>query len=178
MLDFVLDLTKRQQISFMTLEGNIFKSFVKPTLMNPNINIYFPTTIKEADSFLLSRVNSMYQNFLVEDVSIVFRYACISLSQKLDHAMAHETNYHFIVDKNGNCGNGGMNNYPTSRQLEERLKRYVDGCRGKVAATAIGWIILWSDSFVVHWTKQYDNGMWIFTATVCPKPEVIPKHPD
>lgn len=63
MLNFMLDLTKRRQISFMQLIGNIFKSFVKPISINPSIKVHSPTTIKEADSFLLSRVNSVYRNF-------------------------------------------------------------------------------------------------------------------
>ncbi len=99
MLVFMLDMTKRHQISFMKLVGHIFKSFVKPMSINPHIKIHSLITMKEADSLLLSGVDSIYNNFPVENVTIIDKHAYISLSQKVDNTMAHGIKYHIIVMK-------------------------------------------------------------------------------
>ncbi len=120
----------------------------------------------------------MIVNFPVEDVYIINNHSFISLVQKLDHAMAHGIDFHFLYDEDGNWKRGGINDYPAALELENRMKRYVRENYGEVEKTAIGWIIHWSDSFVVHWSKQEDNSVWILTATVCPNPNVFPTHPN
>lgn len=119
MLDFIMDLTRKRQSSFMNLIGHVFKSFVNPISIYASIKIHFPTTVRDADSKLLSGVHSSYRNFPVEDVYMINKHACISLSQKLDHAMAHGIEFHFLVDENRNHGIGGINNYPAARDLGE-----------------------------------------------------------
>ncbi len=106
--------------------------------------------MKEADALLLSGSNSMYVNFPVEDMYTINKHACISLVQKRDHAMAHGFGFHFLSDSDGNQGTGGINNYPAAMELEDRVKRYVMDNNREVENTAIGRIILWSDSFVAH----------------------------
>ncbi len=98
--------------------------------------------------------------------------------QKLNHALAHGIDFHFLNDGDGNYGKGGINDFPIALELENRVKQYVMENNGEVQKTAIGWIILWSDSFVVHWSKQKDNSMWILMATISPNPNVIPIHPN
>ncbi len=80
----------------MSLISQIFKTFVKPHWVDPNVLFHFPTSMKEADALLLSGLNSMFVNFPVEDVYIVNNHACISLVQKLDHSMALGIDFHFL----------------------------------------------------------------------------------
>ncbi len=47
------------------------------------------------------------------------------------------------------------------------VKGYMRYNNKEVEKTAIGWIILWSDSFAVHWSKQNNNCIWIFNVTIC-----------
>ncbi len=108
----------------MSLISQIYNTFVKPHLVNTDVLFHFLTTMKEADALLLSGSNSMFVNFPVEDVYPINKHACISLIQKLDHAMAHGINFHFLNDGDGNCGKGGINNYPAALNLENRVKAY------------------------------------------------------
>ncbi len=48
-----------------------------------------------------------------------------SLIQKLDHAMAHGINFHFLYDGDGNCGKGGINDYPADLELQNKVKGFV-----------------------------------------------------
>ncbi len=82
--------------------------------------------------------------------------------------MAHVIEFYFLSNGDGNQGTRGINNYPAAIELEDRVRRYVIENNGEVENTVIGWIIFWSDSFVVHLIKQKDNSMWILTATICP----------
>ncbi len=75
-------------------------------------------------------------------------------------------------------GTRGINDFPAVIELEDRVKSYMMENNREVKNTAIGWIMLWLDSFVVHWSKQKDNSMWIHTATILPKPIVIPTYPN
>ncbi len=77
--------------------------------------------MKEADALLLSGSNSMFVNFPIEDVYTINNHACISLIQKLDHAMAHGINFHFLYDSDGSCRKGGINIYPAALELENRV---------------------------------------------------------
>ncbi len=169
LLDFLLDVTKNGQIGLLILISQIFKTFVKPHSIDPNVLFHFPTTMREADTLLLRGSNRMYVNFPVKDVYIINKHACISLVQKLDHSMAHGID--FLLSSNGdwNQGTEGINNYPAAIELQHMVKRYVRGNDREVADTAIRWIILWSDSFVVHLSKQKHNSMLILTATTCLK---------
>ncbi len=94
--------------------------------------------MKEAKSFLLSGVNAIYRNLPVEDVTIIDKHACISLSQKLDYAMAHGIDYHFIFEENGISGNRGINNCLVAVELEEWVKEYVKKRGKEVEKTEIG----------------------------------------
>ncbi len=116
----------------------ISKTFVKPHSIDLNILFHFPTTLKEADTLLLSGSNSMYANFPVEDVFTINKHACISLVQKLDHAIAHGIDFHILSDGDGNQGTGGINDYPTVLELEIRVKRYVMDNNGELENIAIG----------------------------------------
>ncbi len=118
----------------------------------------------------------MFVNFPIKDVYTINKHACISLIQKLDHALALGIDFHFLNDGDGNHGKGGINDYPIALELEKRVKAYVMENNGELHKTAIGWIILWSDSFFVHWSKQKDNSMWILTAIIVPNPNAIPIH--
>ncbi len=82
----------------MSLISQIFKAFVKSHSVNPNELFHFPTSIKEADAFLLSGLNSVFVNFPVEDVYVINNHTFISLVQKLDHEMAHGIDFHFLYD--------------------------------------------------------------------------------
>ncbi len=126
----------------MSLVSQIFKTFVKPHSVNPNVLFCFPTTMKEADELLLSGLNSMFDNFPIKDIYTINNHACISLVQKLDHAMAHGIDFHFLNDGDGNQRKGGINDYPASLELENSVKGYVMENNREVKKTAIGWIIL------------------------------------
>ncbi len=63
--------------------------------------------MKEADALLLTGLNSMFVNFPIEDVYIINNHTCISLVQKLGHAMNHGIDFHFLFDGDGNCKRGG-----------------------------------------------------------------------
>ncbi len=52
----------------MILISQIFKTFIKPHSIYPNISFYFPTYMKEADALLLSGLNYMYSNIPIEDI--------------------------------------------------------------------------------------------------------------
>ncbi len=60
------------------------------------------------------------------------------------------------------------------------MKGYINECGGEVATTAIGWVILWLDSFVMHWTmdkakrQQYVD----VDSSNMHQTGVIPTHPD
>ncbi len=162
----------------MSLIPQIFKTFVKPHSVNPDFTFHFPSTMREADALLLSGSNSIFVNFLVEDVYTINNHACISLIQKLGHGMAHGIDFHFLYDADGNRWKGFINDYPAALESANRVKGLIMEDNGEVEITAIGWIILWSDSFVINWSKQKDDSMWILTATICPNPNVIPTHPN
>ncbi len=161
-------MSQKTQNGSMSLISQIFKTFVEPHLVDFNALFHFPTSMKEADALILSGSNSMFVNFPVEDVYIINSYAHISLVQKLDHAMAHRIDFHFLYDDDVNWKRGGMNDYQAALELENRVKGFVRENNGEVEKTAIGWIILLSDSFVVHWSKQKESSMWICTVTICP----------
>ncbi len=119
--------------------SQIFKTFVKPHSVNPDVPFHFPTTMREADALLLSDSNSMLVNFPIEDVYTINNHACISIIQKLDHALAHGINFHFLCDGDGNHGVGGINDYTAAIKLENRVKGYVMKNNGEVEKTAIRW---------------------------------------
>ncbi len=78
----------------MKLISQIFKTLIKPHSIYPNASFHFPITMKKADTLLLSGSNSMYVNFPIEDIYTI--NVCISLVQKLDHAIDHhEIDFHF-----------------------------------------------------------------------------------
>ncbi len=109
----------------MSLISQIFKTFVKTHLVDPNVLFHYPTSMKEADALFLSGLNSMFVNFPVEDVFIISNHVCISLVQKLDHTMAHGIDFHFLYDGDGNCKSCGINDYPAALELENRVRGYV-----------------------------------------------------
>ncbi len=73
-----------------------------------------------------------------------------------------------LSNGDGNCRTGGINNYPAAVELESRVNTYMSENDREIA---IGWI-----TFIVHWSKQKDNIMWILSATINPKPDFIPTH--
>ncbi len=80
----------------MNLISQIFKTYVKPHSIDPNVLFHFPTTMTEANALLLSGSHSMHVNFPVQDIYIINKHAFISFVQKLDHAMAHGIDFHLL----------------------------------------------------------------------------------
>ncbi len=131
LLDFLLDVNKIAKKGLMSYISQIFKTFVKPHLIDPNVLFHFSTTVKEADALLLSGSNSKCVKFPDKDVYIINKHACISDVQKLDHEIFKGIDFHVLSDRDKNQGTDGINSYP------------VRDNGGAVAKTAIGWIILW-----------------------------------
>ena len=67
-----------------------------------NVNVKFPTDMKEADAIMIGGANSLLKNIPTPNVFIIDGHACISLKEKLQHLHAHGFNGNYMY--NGTTG--------------------------------------------------------------------------
>jgi len=105
-------------------------------------------------------------------------HACIRLSDKIDTLFAKGTAFDFLQDNEGN-------NYTSPSQNPEgfnktiRAKEILLECKSSLdrdlfdpEETFIGHVMIWSDSFLLRFSRQKENSMWLLVVRICPPPGI------
>jgi hypothetical protein len=72
----------------------------------------------------------------------------------------------FAQNEYGVRNRSGINGTPAADFLVNDLRAYAISHNVDPDAVAIGWISIWSDSFLSSWIKQKLNSVWVLTITV------------
>ena len=135
----------------------------------------FPRSSADVRRDISQGAFSIMKNFPVQRVFSIAGHACVSLLETFCIAAGHYGGFVFPWD--GSAPEG-----------RERNIDGINGCEGvkrvcwelintlrangrkdeKIRRMQLGWITIWSDSFLNSFIKQKDNSVWLLTATVCP----------
>ena len=135
----------------------------------------FPRSSADVRRDISQGAFSIMKNFPVQRVFSIAGHACVSLRETFCIAAGHYGGFVFPWD--GSAPEG-----------MERNTDGINGCLGvkrvcwelinslrangrdndEIRRMQLGWITIWSDSFLNSFIKQKDNSVWLLTATVCP----------
>jgi hypothetical protein len=121
-----------------------------------------PSNQCEADTLLLKRKWSIFQNIPIEHVRIIDGHAVVSLEGLLDHIVAHGIPILWKQTSDGVCNDDGINGCPAAQKIFESFLSETN----EPEHTAFGYFLLWSDGFCRVYVKQRKNSAWMLTVTL------------
>jgi len=137
-----------------------------------NVTTNFPKTMKEAKSKILDGTHSMMKNFPCEKVFNIGQVACVSLKEKIYHlrGLGADLNhmYNGITRERNMDGLNGTDAASDLIMEMQQSMRDAEIDEETIMNTSLGWLIMWSDSFLRCFIKQRENSIWILTITICP----------
>lgn len=140
-----------------------------------NIQTRFPVDMNDVRTMVLEGANSILENFPSPKVEIRSKHACVSLKETIRLAAGHGAKFNFGYDpqRTGEeiYNRDGLNGTRAFHRLSQDIGEAMINAGTKedvVLKTRIGWVYLWSDSFLRCFIKQKENSVWVLTATVCP----------
>jgi hypothetical protein len=112
------------------------------------------------------------KNFPSQRVFVIDGHACVSIRETFCIAAGHYGGFQFTWDGGNQTRNtDGLNGCKQATRLCHQLLESLsaNGCsKDKIASTHLGYISLWSDSFLKSFIKQKNNSVWLLTATISP----------
>ena len=140
-----------------------------------NVQIRFPVDMNDVRTILLEGANSILKNFPSPKVETKHKHACVSLKETILLAAGHGAKFNFGYDPLGSDNpkhnrdglNGTQAYHALTREIYSAMKN-ANTEKEVMLKTRIGWVYLWSDSFLRCFVKQKENSVWVLTATVCP----------
>ena len=134
-----------------------------------SVETKFPSDDVECRNMLEEGHHSVYKNFPVPQVFEISDHACVSMKQVILISAGHGADFNFGYDaakRNEDQNREGLNGTRAFKALVDEVRDHQQKCSAK--ANKIGYIYLWSDSFLNCFVKQKDNSVWIITLTICP----------
>ena len=119
-----------------------------------------PHNREMANRLCLRGIFSILANIPTEDVFEIEGHACISLHQLLDRVFAQGTEFSFMQDNDGRQNYDGFNGTPRAQELLDDLRVELE--HGEPDETFFGHLTFWSDSFLLCFSRQDSNSIWIF----------------
>jgi hypothetical protein len=101
-----------------------------------------PSNQCEADTLLLKRKWSIFQNIPIEHVRIIDGHAVVSLEGLLDHIVAHGIPILWKQTSDGVCNDDGINGCPAAQKIFESFLSETN----EPEHTAFGYFLLWSSA--------------------------------
>eukprot|EP00986_Skeletonema_menzelii_P019205 scaffold27132_cov183-Skeletonema_menzelii.AAC.3 len=126
-----------------------------------------PLSTDEANAQILTQRFSMLRNLPIEKLEKVgVHHAFASIERTIDIMMGLGVRPSFIQDEFGVRDSRGINGSLAASNLLQELRTIAANSSQNPDKVAIGWITLWSDSFLASWIKQKMNSAWVLTMTV------------
>ena len=171
LLYLLLELSGPNQKRLIEYQNGIFRLY-RVHEGEQTVRTYFPTTMTEVRRMILEGAHSILRNFPCPRTYSIGNHACVSLKEVIRLAAGFGANFQFCYDSKSKKHNkDGLNGTPAASNLVHDV---VNGMKEKgiaesvIVETSIGWLYLWSDSFLRCFIKQKDNSVWILTVTLCP----------
>lgn len=141
------------------------------------VEMHFPLNMKDTRRMILDGAHSVMKNFPTPKIREIGNHACVSLLETIRIMAGHGAKFGFKYDgTTKEESNNGLNGTEAMNDLVEDVRKAMtdNGSLPKeIEETSIGWIYLWSDSFLRCFIKQKENSVWILTVTICPPGEDI-----
>lgn len=171
LLYLLLELSGPNQKRLIEYQNGIFRLY-RVHEGEQSVRTYFPTNMKEVRRMILEGAHSILRNFPCPRTYSIGNHACVSLKEVIHLAAGFGANFKFCYDSKSKQQNrDGLNG---TRAAHNLVHDVVNGMKEKgisdsvIVETSIGWLYLWSDSFLRCFIKQKDNSVWILTVTLCP----------
>ena len=113
-----------------------------------------PTKPSDIYAYYLKGKLAIFNSLPHEDVHEIHGHACILLNEKLHHILAHGMDIVWLQDCHGQRLLYLLKTTKGATKLLSKCKQY---CR--LASSAHGNLIFWSDGFVTSWVKQIGNNV-------------------
>ena len=139
-----------------------------------NVQTRFPVDMNDVRTIMLEGANSILKNFPSPKVETKHKHACVSLKETIRLAAGHGAKFNFGYDPLGSLSkhnDDGLNGTKAYAELTREISSAMQNAnidKEVILKTRIGWVYLWSDSFLRCFVKQKENSVWVLTATVCP----------
>ena len=152
---FVNNTTERNNELLEIFDGIMKRYDVRNKSDPPNVVLL--TNKTEMNMYCLGGGQAILENIPSENVfSVDEKYAMISLSEKINHMMAHGMEIHWLQYGSNRPDTRGANGCYSAQKILAKLKienKHPD------KKTAYAYNILWSDSFLKSWVKQKRNSI-------------------
>ncbi len=136
------------------------------------IKIDLPKTASDVRRLIFRGASSIMKNFPSQRVFSIDGHGCVSLRQTFCIAAGHFGGFQFAWDGGAQERNlDGLNGCNRVGKLCRNTVKTMlaNGFTSEEAKrTNLGYITLWSDSFLKSFIKQKDNSVWLLTATISP----------
>lgn len=128
----------------------------------------FPITVEDANSMILRKPFAMRRQLPLEGLVKVDKlHAVTSIDRTIDIMMGLGVRPHFTQDEFGKRDETGINGTVAADEIVQELRELARQNGIDPDTVAIGWITIWSDSFLASFLKQKKNSAWVLTLTVC-----------
>lgn len=172
----VLNLTESEQELLIRYEKEKLELLgMTEELLQSATKFQFPKTYADIRRSISDGAYSIMKNFPSQRVFSIAGHACVSLRETFCIMAGHYGGFVFAWDgrapegeeRNIDGPNGCKGVRNVCRELMNTL--LANGrTREQIRRMQLGWITLWSDSFLNSFIKQKDNSVWLLTATVSP----------
>ena len=137
-----------------------------------------PKSYTEVRQVIIDGTFSTMVNFPCPRVFEIDGHACVSLKESIQIMAGHHGDFQFAWDcEEGERNEEGLNGSAAAAHLVGDVTLALNNGNGlTVGNTNIGWVYLWSDSYLNSFVKQKDNSVWILTATISPSAKDLSKR--
>lgn len=174
LLNVMLNAQGALKDDIVLLIQSLFDTFVAK--VNPDVCAH-PRDMSSINGLVLKGSNSIFRNFPAQSTFEIHGHACVSLIETILLMMGHGADCNF-AKRPGWKGSSpthtneeGLNGTPAVAKMIEdavaslKAKGLTDE---EISQTFIGWIVMWSDSYLQSFIKQKENSVHTTTATICP----------
>jgi hypothetical protein len=142
------------------------------SINHKHITTKFPHDMKDVQQFLTKGAHSIMKNFPFPKAFNLYNHACVGLEETIRIMAGHHRLFGFAWD--GRTQKPNRDGLNVTKLVADLVNYIFDAMKSgrlsdeSICETHIGWVYVWSDSFLCGFVKQKDNSVWILTVTICP----------